>query len=300
MGFMELSIRDSLDKHMNSLDSLLKKLDEALLVEGVISQYITYSIKKDKDLRSVSQHSNVVSSIKAYTDLECLKPDSTKDVTLYPGYIVIDKAHFSTIASLVSQVNAAKRSIHMFLKVNNKPKLVTLSKGPTVKLNPILFEAYPMKNPAHILREIKMPDAAVSKAHFKWTRKQRYDKHTIESAKNIAIYNLDKPPALKFSSLQWRLRMEKTIAKLNSMAESTVLTRIKPAPYTPQLAIKHTDKKSWDKYHSSLPLLLCSDGNIELTAPLCDLQLTTAINDVELKGLGWKPICCDLGFYLRG
>lgn len=299
---MELSIRAELDELLTGVETSINTLKSILLLDGIVEDFVTWSIEKKQNNRIVTSQSTLSSAINTYSDFECVAPDNTKEVTIYPGYIVLDqnKVDMLTLNNAVQAVNIAKTNLKLFLKANNKPKKVTLTKGPKVKLNPILFEAYPMKNPTQIFREVKLLNKPVTKAHVTWVRKQRYDRHSLDSATRIAIYNIDKPPAFRFSSAQWRARTELLISKLSSMPISTEIMRIKPAPHTPQVAVKHPGNKQWNKLHGSLPILMLTDGSpVQLTASLTDLYNATLIDEEKLAGLGWKSICSELGFYVK-
>lgn len=299
---MEPSQRIQLDLLLSAVEMSIGKLKDSLLIEGVVKDFASWSIEKDRDERLVVPHANLLTAINSFSDLDCISPVNTKDVAIYPGYIVLDrvKAEFLSIPLLVDDVNHAKKMLRLFLNDINKPKKVTLPKGPVVKLNPALFEAYPMKNPSHIFREIKLLQEPVEKIHIKWVRKQRYDKHTADSAARIALYNIDKPPAFKFSSENWRCRMEALIDTFNSMPHNIEIKRIKPAPFTPQVGMKLFGCKEWAKFHGSLPILIFAHSeSVLLTSGLSNLCEAEKINSEQLAAMGWGVICSELGFYTK-
>lgn len=300
---MELSLKIELDQLFSNIINHTDTLQSTLLGTNAIERYVVYKVTKKQGARSVSLIEPLEKAIKVYSDYECISPDSTKETSLYPGFIALksEVALKEGISEIVTTINTAKSDFKAFLDKYNKPKAIVLSQGPKVKLNPILYEAYPMKSPAQIFRCIKLFDPVVNMVHFKWVRKQRYDNLTAESATRIALYNIDKPPALDYSSSAWRSKVESVIERLTKLPADTKLKRIKPAPHTPQIALRIQETSRWQKLHGSLPVILNIESieQLKLTSELTDLNDLNFMDQRGLDKLGWKPISTELGFYMK-
>lgn len=297
---MDLSLRLELDCLYSNIESSIALLTSALMKDSVVDKYCVYKVEKKRRARVVEQITSMRSAADVFSDFECISPDNSKETSIYPGYFALKQdGPIDEIGSIVSLINENKRSLKSFLDKHNKPKEVHLSSGPQVKLNPLMFEAHPMKNPSQIFREIKMFNSHARMLHMKWTRKQRYDKHSIDSALRIIAYNFDKPPALKYSTNQWQMKLTELKAHLECLPVNTEIKRIKPSPSIPQVGVKFDGSASWSKFHGSLPLIFITDGSLNVTAGLSDLLDEMVIDNEKLLDLGWVPLSEELGFYLR-
>jgi hypothetical protein len=251
----------------------------------------------------VSEQISLTKAVDSFSEFDCISPDNSKEVSLYPGFIALEQSKLESLGidEIINKINQCKSSLELFLQFYNKPKQIALVSGPVVKVNPILFEAYPMVNPAQLLRKVQLISSPVEKVHFKWQKRQRYDKKSIEEAINIAKFNMDKPPALEYSTQLWSNKIHQLIEQLDSLEPSMVITRIKPSPYTPQVAVKLEGIKSWSKYHGSMPLILPVNNSAPLiqTSELTDLVDGKKVDSAELESLGWIVISKELGFYYR-
>jgi hypothetical protein len=298
---MDLSLKSELDDLFENIKKQTSTLQNKLLQSGAVEDFTIYKVSKKQGGREVVEINTLKEALAVYSDYECVAPDSSKESSLFPGYIALnkDKVTQEGFDEIVANINLAKKQFKSFLDEHNKPKAIMLSQGPKVKLNPILYEAYPMKSPVQIFRMVKYFEPVINMIHFKWVRKQRYDNLTAESAVRIAIFNIDKPPALQYSSAAWRSKMNDLIDKLTALPPDVKLKRIKPAPYTPQLALRITDSGRWQKLHGALPVLVnCESAEqLKLTAGLDDLHEVKILDADGLANLGWKAICSELGFY---
>ncbi|MAD75959.1 MAG: hypothetical protein CML20_14425 [Rheinheimera sp.] len=300
---MELSLKLELDTLLCAITEKTEQLERTLSLSGVVEDYLVYKVEKQRENRLVSIIDGLECSLRVFSDFNCIAPDNTKETSLYPGYVALNnqKALSEGVGEIILAVNNAKKELKEFLDKHNKPKAIVLTQGPKVKLNPILYESYPMKSPVQIFRSVKLLQPEINMVHFKWVRKQRYDNLTIDSAKRIALYNIDKPPALRYTTSRWGSHVQSVIDKLDSLPPSTKLKRIKPAPYTPQVALRIKETGRWQKLHGSLPVLLYCEGKeqIKLTAGLTDLNELDLMNADGLTDLGWQTICPELGFYKK-
>ncbi|MEJ6534152.1 DNA replication terminus site-binding protein [Pseudoalteromonas lipolytica] len=297
---MDLSLRLELDCLYSNIESSIALLTSALMKDCVVDKYCVYKVEKKRGARVVEQITSMRSAADVFSDFECISPDNSKETSIYPGYFALKQdGPIDEISSIVSLINDNKRALKSFLDKHNRPKEVHLSSGPQVKLNPLMFEAHPMKNPNQIFRELKMFNSKARMLHMKWTRKQRYDKHSIDSALRIIAYNFDKPPVLKYSTSQWQMILTELKAHLECLPVSTEIKRIKPAPSIPQIGVKFEGSASWSKFHGSLPLIFTTDGSLNVTAGLSDLMNEMVIDNEKLLELGWVPLNEELGFYLR-
>ena len=298
---MDLSVRHELDNLIYKIESSITALKSALMGDGVVAEHCVYSVKRQGNSRVVDQLSSLKSAVDVYSDFECIAPDNSKETSIYPGYIALNRCdEIDDIRALTSEINTHKQSLKTFLELHNKPTKVRLLSGPQVKVNPLLFEAYPMKNLIQIFREIKMfSNNSAEMLHMKWTRKQRYDKHSIDSALRIVAYNYDKPPALEYSSNAWQNKLVALKERLENLSVKTEIKRIKPAPSIPQIGVKFEGSKTWNKFHGSLPLIVITDDQLKVTAGLSDLPNEMAIDNEKLLELGWVALNEDLGFYLK-
>lgn len=296
---MELSVRYELDELLYRIESAVSALRSMLLKEGVVSDHCVYSVEKKGASRKVEKLHSLRSAVGVFSDFECIAPDNSKETSVYPGYIALSDQPGTAdeLKAIVAEINASKQALKAYLDSHNKPKRISVNGGPQIKVNPLLFDTFPMKNPTQIFREVKLLSPVVDMFHVKWRRKQRYDKHTIDSALRIVAFNFDKPPALKYSTRTWQNKMVKLKEKLDSLPVNIDIKRIKPAPPTAQAAVRFKEGSLWGKHHGSLPIIFTASKGFKVTSELNDL---TKIDSEMLKELGWTALDPDLGFYFKG
>ncbi len=108
---MDLSLKSELDDLFENIKKQTSTLQNKLLQSGAVEDFTIYKVSKKQGGREVVEINTLKEALAVYSDYECVAPDSSKESSLFPGYIALnkDKVTQEGFDEIVANINLAKK-----------------------------------------------------------------------------------------------------------------------------------------------------------------------------------------------